>query len=99
MPKFFDKKKRDKKDKDKDKDRDKKERAWKKRFCRFCKDPEMKVDYKDGRALFAYLNERGKILPRRITSNCAYHQREVTLAIKRARTLALIPYSATQEKW
>jgi len=75
------------------------ERFMRNRTCRFCEDKKMKVDYKDARALSPYVTERGKIVPRRITANCAYHQREVTLAIKRARILALLPFTATQDKW
>lgn len=75
---------------------DKRDRFFKKRYCRYCKDPNLKIDYKDGKVLSAFVSERGKILPRRITANCAYHQREVVTAIKRARILALLPFSATQ---
>ena len=66
------------------------------RQCRFCADKKLVIDYKDGRALTAFTSERGKIVPRRISGNCAKHQREVTEAIKRARILAFIPYTATQ---
>jgi len=76
-----------------------KDRIQRKRFCRFCKDKNYKIDYKDGRALNAFISERGKIIPRRITGSCAYHQRVVTTAIKRARILALIPFTATQVRW
>lgn len=76
--------------------RERREQRERKRYCRYCRDPGMKIDYKDARLLVPHLNERGKILPRRITSNCAYHQREVTTAIKRARILAILPFSATQ---
>jgi small subunit ribosomal protein S18 len=70
-----------------------------KRFCRYCADSDLRIDYKDGRAPMPFITERGKIIPRRITSTCAYHQGKVTTAIKRARQLALIPYTATQVKW
>ncbi|HPQ80529.1 MAG TPA: 30S ribosomal protein S18 [bacterium] len=66
------------------------------RQCRFCADKKISIDYKDGRFLAAFTTERGKIVPRRISGNCAKHQREITEAIKRARVLALIPYSAVQ---
>ena len=59
-------------------------------------DKKLVIDYKDGKALTAFTTERGKLVPRRISGNCAKHQREVTEAIKRARILALIPYTATQ---
>jgi small subunit ribosomal protein S18 len=51
------------------------------------------VDYKDALRLRRFLNERGKILPRRVTGNCAHHQRQLTVALKRARVLALVPFS------
>ncbi len=56
----------------------------------------MLIDYKDYRTLRYFTTERGKIIPRRISGNCAKHQRELTTAIKRARVLALLPFSATQ---
>jgi small subunit ribosomal protein S18 len=54
----------------------------------------MLIDYKDSRVLGNFLSERGKLLPARITGNCARHQRRLTVAIKRARTMALLPYTA-----
>jgi len=63
------------------------------KFCRFCKDPKLVIDYKDARALKPYLTERGKILPRRITGTCAKHQRVLCTAIKRARNIALLPFT------
>lgn len=65
-----------------------------KRVCNFCVDKVESIDYKDINKLKKYITERGKILPRRITGNCAKHQRELTKAIKRARQVALLPYSA-----
>jgi small subunit ribosomal protein S18 len=65
----------------------------KKRVCSFCADKATSIDYKDTAKLRRYVSERGKILPRRITGNCARHQRAVTSAIKRARHVALMPYS------
>ena len=67
-----------------------------KKVCRFCADKKLTMDYKDGRALTAYTSERGRIIPRRISGTCAHHQRELTVALKRARILALIPFTATQ---
>jgi small subunit ribosomal protein S18 len=61
--------------------------------CRFCADASLKIDYKDAKTLRYFLTERGKIIPRRISDNCAKHQRELTLAIKRARQMALLPYT------
>nr|WP_277995728.1 MULTISPECIES: 30S ribosomal protein S18 [Moorella] len=64
-----------------------------KRVCSFCVDKIEQVDYKDVNRLRRYISERGKILPRRISGNCAHHQRQLTTAIKRARALALLPYT------
>jgi small subunit ribosomal protein S18 len=64
-----------------------------KRVCSFCVDKIEQVDYKDVNRLRRYISERGKILPRRISGNCAHHQRQLTTAIKRARILALLPYT------
>jgi small subunit ribosomal protein S18 len=66
------------------------------KVCRFCADKELVIDYKDVKALRSFLTERGKIIPRRIYGNCAKHQRELTEAIKRARHIALLPYTGTQ---
>ncbi len=63
------------------------------KVCRFCADKAAKVDYKDQGQLKYFLTERGKISPRRISGNCAKHQRDVATAIKRARVLALLPYT------
>jgi small subunit ribosomal protein S18 len=63
------------------------------KVCRFCADKNLKVDYKDQGQLKYFLTERGKIIPRRISGNCAKHQRDVATAIKRARVLALLPYT------
>ena len=65
-----------------------------KKVCMFCVDRAEKIDYKDIVKLRKCTTERGKILPRRVTGTCAYHQRELTSAIKRARHLALLPYVA-----
>lgn len=64
-----------------------------KKFCRFCKDKTYIIDYKNINSLERMINERGKILSRRVTGNCAKHQRKVCVAIKRARFLSLIPYT------
>lgn len=64
-----------------------------KKVCVFCGKDNV-IDYKDTNKLKRYVSERGKILPRRITGNCAKHQRALTVAIKRARHLALMPYVA-----
>ena len=64
-----------------------------KKVCVFCGDKNNVIDYKDVNKLKRYVSERGKILPRRITGNCAKHQRALTVAVKRARHLALMPYT------
>ena len=63
------------------------------KVCRFCADKAIAIDYKDARTLGTFLSERGKIIPARITGNCARHQRRLTAAIKQARTVALLPYT------
>ena len=64
----------------------------KKRVCAFCADKNIKIDYKDANRLKKYIAEGGKILPSRQTGTCARHQRELTVAIKRARNMALLPF-------
>lgn len=66
-----------------------------KKVCRFCADRELTVDYKEASQLKLYITERMKIIPRRISGNCAKHQREVAQAIKRARVLSLLPFTVT----
>lgn len=63
-----------------------------KKVCVFCAEKNAVIDYKDVNKLKRYISERGKILPRRITGTCAKHQRAITLAVKRARHVALLPY-------
>lgn len=66
------------------------------KVCRFCADTSIKIDYKNQKILQYYITERSKILPSRTTGNCAYHQRHLGLAIKRARHIALLPYTTPQ---
>jgi len=66
------------------------------KVCRFCADKTLKVDYKDQGQLKYFLTERGKIIPRRISGNCAKHQRDVATAVKRGRMLAILPYTVGQ---
>jgi small subunit ribosomal protein S18 len=73
---------------------DKKRGIRRKKVCQFCADKTETIDYKDVDKLRKYVTDRGKILPKRITGSCAIHQREVTKAIKRARIVALLPYTA-----
>ena len=63
------------------------------KVCAFCVDKVTSIDYKDTAKLRRYLSERGKILPRRMSGNCAKHQRQLSEAIKRARAIALLPYT------
>jgi small subunit ribosomal protein S18 len=69
-----------------------------KKFCRFCTDSNIKIDYKNTAILNNFVTERGKIMPRRITGNCASHQRELAIAIKRARMIALMPFVTADGK-
>nr|MBO2471376.1 30S ribosomal protein S18 [Bacillota bacterium] len=69
------------------------ERKRRKKVCAFCVDKIDRIDYKETGRLRRFLTERAKILPRRITGNCARHQRQLTVAIKRARQVALLPYT------
>lgn len=66
---------------------------YRRKVCRFCTDKEIVIDYKDAGTLKNFVTERGKIIPKRIYGTCAPHQRRLTEAIKRARHLALIPYT------
>lgn len=65
------------------------------KFCRFCVDSILKIEYKDPKSIKSFITERGKIIPRRISGNCAKHQREITTAIKRARIIAVVPYTSS----
>ena len=69
-------------------------RRPRRKVCSFCVDKVENIDYKDAAKLRRFITERGKILPRRISGNCAKHQRQVTVAIKRARNIALLPFTA-----
>ncbi len=69
-------------------------RKSRRKVCQFCVDKCEYIDYKDASKLKRYTSERAKILPRRVTGTCAKHQRELTIAIKRARQIAILPYSA-----
>jgi small subunit ribosomal protein S18 len=83
---------RDKKDRKKN---DKKRNflvPFRRKTCRFCKDKVKLIDYKDIKTLESFIRERGKIVSARGSGNCAKHQRQLTRAIKRARSIALIPY-------
>ena len=64
------------------------------KVCRFCAEKNLSIDYKEPRTLRYFISERGKIVPRRISGNCAAHQRQITEAIKRARNIALLPVAS-----
>ena len=81
-------------------DKDKKGGARKRGFarrkvCRFCADKKVGIDYKDPQLLKYFITDRGKIIPRRISGNCAAHQRKVGVAVKRSRMIALMPFAVT----
>jgi len=67
------------------------------KVCRFCADTNLAINYKDPKSLRYFVTERGKIIPRRISGTCAKHQRSLTVAIKRARTIALLPFVGTMD--
>jgi len=67
------------------------------KVCRFCADSSLVIDYKEPKTLRHFITERGKIIPRRISGTCARHQRMLTQAIKRARTIALLPFVGSLE--
>ena len=72
----------------------KRRRFGRRKVCKFCVDKVDAVDYRDAKRLRTFVTERGKIIPRRISGNCAQHQRQLTTALKRIRTVALAPYVA-----
>jgi small subunit ribosomal protein S18 len=82
----------------KPREREKKDEAWqkkqKRKVCVFCRDRVTYVDYKDTALLRRFISDRGKIRARRVTGTCAQHQRDVATAVKNAREMALLPYSA-----
>ncbi len=91
---------RDKKDRKDKKDRDKRKGfgQQQRRFCRFCSDARLKLDYKNEKLMNLFISERGKIINRKYTGACAKHQRDITVAVKRARILGLVPFTSTQAR-
>jgi small subunit ribosomal protein S18 len=71
-------------------------RRGRRRVCRYCADKDLVIDYKDPQALKYFVTERGKIVPRRISGSCAKHQRAVNTAVKRARMIALLPFTCNE---
>ncbi len=76
-----------------DEDFNPKFRKMRKKVCALCANKELVLDYKNAEQLKKFINDKGKILPRRATGACAKHQRDITLAIKRARHIAILPYA------
>ncbi len=72
-----------------------KRRSFRRKACKFCSDKLTEIDYRDTVRLTKFTSERGKILPRRVSGTCAGHQRQLARAVKRARSIALMPYLAT----
>ena len=86
-------------DRDRDRDRDQEGGSFRRnrrRGCGFCADEGLTIDYKDPQALRYFITDRGKIVPRRISGTCAKHQRALTVAIKRARNIARLPFTANE---
>jgi len=77
-----------------DEDYNPKFRKMRKKVCALCANKDLVLDYKNADQLKKFVNEKGKILPRRATGACAKHQRDITLAVKRARHIAILPYSS-----
>jgi small subunit ribosomal protein S18 len=69
----------------------------KRKVCRFCADKTLEIDYKNPRTLRHFITERGKIIPRRISGNCAKHQREISTTIKKARNIAILPFTTVMK--
>jgi small subunit ribosomal protein S18 len=78
---------------DEDKGGQRRRPMFRRKVCRFCADKSLMIDYKDLRTLTQFVTERGKMTPSRITGNCARHQRLLTTAVKRARSVALLPFT------
>lgn len=76
-----------------DEDYNPKFRKMRKKVCTLCSDPNIVLDYKNPEQLRKFINEKGKILPRRATGACAKHQRDITIAVKRCRHIAMLPYA------
>ncbi len=86
-------KKQNKRNNRNDEDYNPRFRKMRKKVCALCADKDFVLDYKDADQLKKFINDKGKILPRRATGACAKHQRDITLAVKRARHIAILPYT------
>ncbi len=73
----------------------KKKTMGRRKPCKFCADEKIRIDYKDAGLLKYFITDRGKLVPRRISGNCAKHQREIAVAVNRARMIALMPFAVT----
>jgi len=82
-----------KNDRKNDEDYNPRFRKMRKKVCPLCADKNLVLDYKNADVMKKFINDKGKILPRRTTGACSKHQRDITLAIKRARAIAILPYS------
>ena len=82
-------------DKGGDRDGGKKRSMGRRKQCKFCADEALKIDYKDASLLKYFITDRGKLVPRRLSGNCAKHQREIATSIRRARMIALMPFAVT----
>jgi small subunit ribosomal protein S18 len=76
--------------------KDKKKSFGRRRVCKFCGEETLKIDYKEAGLLKYFITDRGKLVPRRISGNCATHQREIAVAVNRARMIALVPFSVSK---
>jgi small subunit ribosomal protein S18 len=74
---------------------DKKRPVGRRKQCKFCADEAIKIDYKDASLLKYFITDRGKLVPRRLTGNCAKHQRSIAVSVNRARMIALMPFAVT----
>jgi small subunit ribosomal protein S18 len=72
-----------------------KRKLGRRKMCKFCADDKLTIDYKDASLLKYFITDRGKLVPRRLSGNCAKHQREIAVAVGRARMIALMPFSVT----
>ena len=88
-----DKKQNNRRNRNNDEDYNPKFRKQRKKVCPLCADKNLVIDYKNSDQLRKFVNDKGKILPRRATGACAKHQRDITLAVKRARHIAILPYT------
>jgi small subunit ribosomal protein S18 len=72
-----------------------KKKMGRRKACKFCADDKIKIDYKDASLLKYFITDRGKLVPRRLSGNCAKHQREIAVSVNRARMIALMPFAVT----